>query len=667
MMPDIRQSAEYQEAVLLYEDLRRPGSGEISDAAELHVSPDANEAVFTGTIVGELRGAPQSRICAINWVSGQVRALTGGPHTDRCPKYSPDGQRVAFLSDREEAGNFQAYLLEPRSGVVRPLPRVAGWIEYLCWSPDGRRILLGVAGHGADVSGGQGAVASRRVAQPLPSWVPKVETGLEEYRWRTVWIYDLERDCSDCKSPAGLNIWEAVWCGPDAFAAVVSSGPAEGLWYGAWLCTVSLSSGLPDVVFRPKTQIGWPAASPLGRRLCVVEGLCSDRWIVSGDLRLVDMDTGAARAVDTNGVDVTYLEWRSESVLLLAGHRSFETVVGLYEVASETFQEIWSSTDISTAGRYVSVSGLNCSGDCALIGEGFDRAPEVALIRGGTYEPVKSLDPGYATHFSGLGQTERVSWPAADGLEIQGWLVRPLQNEGPWATVTYIHGGPVWHWRPTWFGRSGASALMLLKRGYAIFLPNPRGSAGRGQSFVQPVVGDMGGADTGDFLSGLDWLVATGKADPTRLAVIGGSYGGFMAAWLITQDSRFAAAIPVVPITNWVSEHLVSNIPHWVELFLGDHYTHGGGKYFQRSPIMHAHKVRTPTLTICGALDRVTPPEEAAQFHNALLENNVESVLVTYPEEGHGVRAFEASCDYSARCVRWFDRHLRLRHAPNPR
>jgi dipeptidyl aminopeptidase/acylaminoacyl peptidase len=659
MMRDIRQTSEYQEAVQLYADLRRPGRGEISDAAELHVSFDASEALFTGTIVGQLHGAPDTRICAINLVSGVVRVLTAGPHTDRCPRYSPDGQSVAFLSDREEAGNFQAYLLEPRCGTVRTLPRVSGWIEYLHWSPDGRRLLMGVAGHGADVSGGQGAVASRTVSQPLPSWIPKVETGLEEYRWRTVWIYDLDGDRIECKSPAGLNIWEAVWWGPDAFAAVVSSGPAEGLWYSAWLCRVSLSTGLAQDFFRPAAQIGWPAASPSGGRLCVVEGLCSDRWIVSGDLRLIDSDTGAVRTVDTHGVDVTYLEWRSESVLLLAGHRSFETVVGLYEVASARFKEIWSSTDISTGGRYVTVSGLNSSGDCALIGEGFARAPEVALIRSGTYEPVRSLDLGYQTQFSGMGQAERVSWTAADGLVIQGWLVRPLQEEGPYATVTYIHGGPVWHWRPMWFGRSGASALMLLRRGYAIFLPNPRGSAGRGQSFVQPVVGDMGGADTGDFLSGLDWLVATGRADPTRLAIIGGSYGGFMAAWLITQDTRFAAAIPVVPITNWVSEHLVSNIPHWVELFLGDRYTCEGGKYFQRSPVMHAHKVRTPTLTICGALDRVTPPEEAVQFHNALLENNVESVLVTYPQEGHGVRAFEAGCDYSARCVRWFDRHLR--------
>ena len=131
-----------------------------------------------------------------------------------------------------------------------------------------------------------------------------------------------------------------------------------------------------------------------------------------------------------------------------------------------------------------------------------------------------------------------------------------------------------------------------------------------------------------------------------------------MASWLITQDSRFAASVAVAPVTNKVSHHLIGNIPHFVSLFLADKYNNPGGKYFQRSPIMHAHKVKTPTLNICGALDRCTPPEEALQFHNALLENGVKSVLVTYPEEGHGVRKFPTAIDYSARLVAWFKEHM---------
>ena len=131
-----------------------------------------------------------------------------------------------------------------------------------------------------------------------------------------------------------------------------------------------------------------------------------------------------------------------------------------------------------------------------------------------------------------------------------------------------------------------------------------------------------------------------------------------MTSWIIGQDKRFAAAVPVAPVTNWVSEHLISNLPDFCSMSLGDRYTNAGGKYFQRSPVMHAHKVNTPTMNVCGALDRCTPASEAIQFHNALLESGVKSVLVTYPEEGHGVRRYPAAIDFTARLVGWFEDHV---------
>ena len=112
-----------------------------------------------------LEGTPPTRICQVDLTSGDTRVLTFGPNTDRLPKFSPDGRQVAFLSDRHKAGDFQLYLLDPISGAARPTPPVEGWVEYLHWSPDGKRILLGVAGHGADISGGQGAVTSKQVAE----------------------------------------------------------------------------------------------------------------------------------------------------------------------------------------------------------------------------------------------------------------------------------------------------------------------------------------------------------------------------------------------------------------------------------------------------------------------------------------------------------------------
>jgi dipeptidyl aminopeptidase/acylaminoacyl peptidase len=199
---------------------------------------------------------------------------------------------------------------------------------------------------------------------------------------------------------------------------------------------------------------------------------------------------------------------------------------------------------------------------------------------------------------------------------------------------------------------------MLLRCGYAVFLPNPRGSSGQGQEFARRVVGDMGGRDVYDCLSGIDHLIAQGIADPTRLGVTGVSYGGFMTARLITQDTRFAAAVSVSPVTNWLTEHLTSNIPQWVSSFVGDHYQDPDGNYFRRSPVLYAQRAKTPTLNICGMLDRCTPAGEAVQFHRALREHGVESVLLTYPEEGHGIRKMPASIDYAARLAAWFAQHI---------
>jgi dipeptidyl aminopeptidase/acylaminoacyl peptidase len=658
MMQDIRKAALYREAEALYRALRQPGTGQISDAAEVHVSPDNKCAVFAGTLVDSLEGTPPTRIYQVDLTLGNTRLLTFGPNTDRLPKYSPNGQDIAFLSDRHQAGDFQLYLLDPASGAARQGPAVEGWVEYLHWSPDGKRILLGVAGHGADTSSAQGAVSSKQLAEALPSWMPTVEIGDERFRWRRVWIYELATDLVRQVGHADSNIWEAAWCGNAAFAAVVSSGSGEGLWYAARLRIVETETGISREIYQPQDQIGCPASSPSGEHLAIVEAICSDRSLVAGDLRLIETASGNMKRVDTGGVDISYTEWRSQRHLLLAGHRGFETVVGLYDSTSDTFTELWASQDVSSGWPHIGVSGFDAPGDCVLVGESFVRAPEIAVVRGGKYRSIKSFDLGYADYAKAIEAVERVIWKAPDGLEIQGWLLRP-KGKTPHPVVMNIHGGPVLHWRPSWLGRSkGLPFLMLVKQGYAVFLPNPRGSSGRGQDFVRHVRGDLGGADGQDLLAGLDALVERGVGDPKRLGVTGVSYGGFMTAWLITQDSRFAAAAPVAPHANHVTAHLLSNIPHFVALFLADTYTNPEGKYFHRSPVMHAYKARTPTLNICGALDRCAPPEEAVQFHNALLENGILSILVTYPEEGHGIRKVPAAIDYAARLVGWFQAHM---------
>src|SRR5688572_13459816 len=142
MQRDIRDTTLYGEAATLYRALHRPGSGQISDAAEICASPDGRYAAFTGTLMESLEGLPPTRIGLTELATGDTRVMTFGPHRDRWPKFSPDGRHIAFLSDRGRAGDFQLHLLDVSTGAARATPPVDGWVEYLHWSPDGRRILL---------------------------------------------------------------------------------------------------------------------------------------------------------------------------------------------------------------------------------------------------------------------------------------------------------------------------------------------------------------------------------------------------------------------------------------------------------------------------------------------------------------------------------------------
>ena len=654
---DLRSTSLYREVHAYYDAIFAPGKDRITDGADLAMHPRGRLAGFTGTLFNDLGTAPRTRICLVDLESGAMHRLDCPANSDRMPRWSPDGSRLAFLSDRTEAGNFQLFVTDPEGkGDARATPAANGTVEYFHWSPDGQRIVLGVAGFGADLPGALGGATIAGQADALPDWMPAIETAHAENLWRRLYVHDTRTSAMHLASPEGFNCWESGWLGNGRLLAVASESHSEGSWYRCRLLAIDPGTGSARTIHQPNDQIGVPAASPSGKLVALIEAVSSDRLLVAGALLLIDPETGERRTVDTRNVDVTHLAWRDDANLAFVGHRGLETVVGECRVDSGAVREHWAGTERTTGAWYPTVSPLP-GGGCAAICEGYAVPPELAVLADGEYRAFASLatDAARAPDFNRAG-VEPFTWQARDGLEMQGWLVRPEQA-GPHPLVMDIHGGPVWACRNRWHGRLRGTKV-LTDHGHAVFYPNPRGSSGRGQAFARLVVGDMGGEDTHDYLTGLDALVGRGIADPQRLGVTGISYGGYASAWLVTQDQRFAAAVPISPCANWYSQHRTSQIPQFDEMFLGEKASVRGGRYFDRSPVMYAERVTTPTLTIAGGADQSTPPGQALEFHRSLLEHGVESVLAIYPKAGHGVRAFPEVVDATTRYVGWFLDHL---------
>lgn len=664
---DLREHPLFKQAEAVTRAWLRPGSGEPATIGQVMASPDGSRAVAAASICDALEGplsrevGSTTRLALVDLASGEIETITHGPGSDSMPKWSGDGGRIAFLSDRDQAHINRLRIFDMDGGTDRETKAVSGFVEAFEWSPDGQAILLSVAGYGSDLAGAHGAISVdlESAATGQPVWAPKIESGQETAAWRSVWLYDVATDTARQVTPAGINIWQAAWCGAQHIVAICSDQPAETWWYTADVRLIDLDGNVVRTLFRPDDQLGLLAGSPSGATVAVVEAMCSDRDLVAGDLRLIDVQSGKVQTPATLDGDVVQLHWRGDDELLLVGARGPDTVIGLLDRRTHSYRPLWQGTERTpSGGMFPEVAPLGCKpADFLFLTESFFEPPTLFAFEGGSEREIHRFGSEEIDALvKPLGSACDFQWTAPDGVKIHGWLITP-HDPGPHPLIMQVHGGPVWYMRPLYLGRT-AFAQLALAAGYALFQPNVRGSSGRGQAFARCVLGDMGGADAYDLLSGLDALEKQGIADPPRIGITGGSYGGYISNWLITQDQRFAAAVPVAPITDWVSQHFSCNIPSFCEMFLSDHVSNPTGKYFSRSPIHHASRVKTPTLSICGALDQITPAGQALEFHRALRNVGVESVLVTYPNEGHGVRTMPAVFDYTARAMAWFLQHM---------
>jgi dipeptidyl aminopeptidase/acylaminoacyl peptidase len=626
------------------ESLRGPGG-----------MPSPNSAIYVADL--DSPSKPPRRITAGNGTAyAEPCTVWCGAEHDLA--WSPDGTRLAFLSDKAKRDQVELYVAEVPHGTARKLTNLTGFLASPQWSPDGKVLAFFFTEN------------APRAAGPLEPMTPAtgaIEQQVYEQRLTTV---NLETGRVRQISPADLYVYEYDWS-PDgkAFAATAAHGAGDANWYIAELYTVNAATGEMKSIFKPpvQVQIAVPRWSPDGKSIAFIGGLMSDEGSTGGDIFMVPARGGEAPYQMVQGeprnltpnvkASTSWLAWPAPDRIVFAEQIDGASALAALDPADGKIETLWAGSESnSTGGWSFGVSLAHDGKTCALVLQSFQQPPEVWVGPIGDWKQFTHLNQG---QHSSWGEAKSLHW-SSDDMQIQGWLLYPRDYDPNrrYPLVVSVHGGPGSMVRPSWPGTFFDLAL-LSSQGYFVLLPNPRGSFGQGEAFTQANVKDFGYGDFRDILAGVDEVVKTLPVDNNRIGIGGWSYGGYMTMWAVTQTSRFRAAVAGAGIANWLSYYGENDIDLWMIPFFGASAYDNPGVYAKSSPITFIKNVKTPTLILVGDRDGECPVPQSYEFWHALKTLGVENQFVVYPNEGHLIAQPEHRRDIMKRTIAWYDRLLR--------
>jgi dipeptidyl aminopeptidase/acylaminoacyl peptidase len=573
------------------------------------------------------------------------------------PRWSPDGRSIAFMGRRD--GRSGVFIRDVASGADRFLvspPQTDHWLgrspKNWAWSPDGSMIAY-VAAEGPAPQSLDGPRVFSRIMY-------KTRTGFSDNRKTHVYVIAAMGGSPKCLTCGRYDEHSIAWS-PDskrlAFVSDRSSDPDNT--YTNDIFTVDVATGATTQITRSPSAEFSPHFSPDGRWISYEGWLrphnTKDSPAEDQHLFVVDARGGTprqlARRLDRR---ITESTWHpgGRYVYFSAADRGANVI---YRVSLSD-----DAVDTVIAGRFQARSfSFDANASRMTFLRTDDTHPAevfVAAAEGKEVHGVTNHNDAFLSTLAVQG-AEEFWFDSFDGARVQGWVVKPAGAVPgrKYPALLNIHGGPHGAFGVAW------SDLHQLEAGagYGVVFINPRGSVGYGQAFSDGSVLNWGGGDFRDLMLGLDAAIAANPwIDTTRLGVTGGSYGGFMTNWVITQTHRFKAAVAVASLSNLISFYGTSLYTDLVEaefnMLPWDNYA----LLWQWSPLAHIAGVTTPTLFIHGEADHDVPITQAEEMYTALRKLGVDATLARYPDEGHGFRRPQFIVDSDARLLAWFDRYL---------
>lgn len=592
------------------------------------ISPDGKQIAYTLSWAEMKDNERRTEIWMVAANGGNPRRFTTGKN-DNAPSWSPDGQWLAFISTRGtgEAAKPQVYVISPFGGEAEKITDAKAGVSSFTWSPDSKRIAY--------------------VAQvPLTEAEEKKQKDKDDaqvvdanFRFSHLWTIDVESKKATEIVKADLVLSDPQFS-PDgkqlSYAAHPTPRADDGSRSDIYIANAD-GSGTPRKLYEnggPDSGARW---SPDGKWISFSSRDAKNGTLGFPGMFIISAEGGTPRQITPNfDRSASPGVWSRDgaTIYFSAVHRTtsqlFSVPVAGGEVKMLTSGDAMLGSPTFTANK----------DKIAFTRTDLQHPADVYVSSLTNFNPTKLTDHNPQLENIALGRSEVIKWKSKDGMEIEGLLIYPVGYEAGkrYPLLANIHGGPSGVWTQAFPGSWGNYAHVWAGKGWAMFLPNVRGSSGYGEKFLLANVKDWGGGDFQDIQTGLDELVKRGIADPDKLGQAGWSYGGYMTAWTLTQTNRFKAVMVGAGLTNMFSMYSTNDLQTILEgYFGGQPWDDLEGYWTKTSAMAHIKKAKTPTLILHGGQDQRVPIGQAQELYMGLKKNHVPVQLVFFPREGHGL------------------------------